>query len=323
MSNTTTHVTGLAQSVPNARVLKLAAFAILALVLLVAPALLYPVFLMKILCFALFASALNLLLGYTGLLSFGHATFFGGGAYFTAYCVKVLEVGPLAGILIGVGGAAVLGLVIGVIAIRRQGIYFAMTTLALSQLAYFCFLRAPFTNAEDGIQNVPRGTLFGFIDLTDHVTMYFFVLTVFAIGMFAIWRIVTSPFGEVVKAIRENEQRAISLGYNVNRYKLSVFTVSAALAGLAGSTKALVFQIATLTDVSWQMSGEAILMALLGGLGTLTGPSAGATVIVTMQNYLAATSVPVNVVIGVVFVISVLLFRKGIVGVFQKFSKTP
>lgn len=286
------------------------------LLLLLAPFFFYPIFLMKLLCFALFACAFNLLLGYTGLLSFGHATFFGGAAYFTAYTVKEWGLPPELGILIGVAGAAFLGLVMGYIAIRRQGIYFAMITLALSQMFFFFCLQAEFTEGEDGIQSVPRGHLLGFIDLNDSTNMYFFVLAVFIIGLLIIWRFINSPFGMILKSIRENEQRAISLGYSVARYKLGAFVMSAALAGLAGAVKSLVFQFATLTDVAWQMSGEVILMTLLGGIGTLIGPIFGAGLVVTLQNYLATSEFPVTIITGVVFMVCVLIFRRGIIGEF-------
>ncbi len=284
--------------------------------LLVAPFLLYPIFLMKLLCFALFAAAFNLLLGYTGLLSFGHATFFGGAAYFTAHAVKEWGWPPEFGLLLGVAGAAGLGLIMGAIAIRRQGIYFAMITLALSQMFFFFCLQAGFTHGEDGIQSVPRGHLLGFIDLSNSTNLYFTVLGVFLIGMALIWRFVNSPFGMILKSIRENENRAISLGYSVARYKLGAFVMSAALTGLAGGMKSLVFQFATLTDVSWQMSGEVILMTLLGGIGTLIGPVFGAGLVVTLQNYLATSNVPVTIITGVVFMVCVLLFRRGLVGEF-------
>ncbi|WLR93271.1 branched-chain amino acid ABC transporter permease [Shinella zoogloeoides] len=281
-----------------------------------APLFLYPIFLMKLLCFALFACAFNLLLGYTGLLSFGHATFFGGAAYFTAHAMKEWGVTPEAGILIGVAGAALLGLVVGFFAIRRQGIYFAMITLALGQMFYFFCLQAAFTHGEDGIQSVPRGHLFGLIDLSRPTNMYYFVLVAFLIGMAIIWRFINSPFGMILKSIRENEQRAISLGYSVGNYKLGAFVMSAALTGLAGGLKALVFQFATLTDVGWQMSGEVILMTLLGGIGTMIGPVVGAGLVVTLQNYLATSDFPVTIVTGIVFMVCVLLFRRGIVGEF-------
>ena len=284
--------------------------------LLVAPMFLYPIFLMKLLAFALFAAAFNLLLGYTGLLSFGHATFFGGAAYFTGHAIKAWGWSPEAGILLGVLGAALLGLVMGAIAIRRQGIYFAMITLALSQMFYFFCLQAPFTHGEDGIQSIPRGRLFGLIDLGQSMNMYYFVLAVFILGLLIIWRVVNSPFGMILKSIRENEQRAISLGYSVQHYKLGAFVMSAALAGLAGSVKALIFQFATLTDVTWQMSGEVILMTLLGGIGTFLGPVVGAGLVVTLQNYLATSDFPVTIITGIVFMVCVLLFRRGLVGEF-------
>jgi branched-chain amino acid transport system permease protein len=284
------------------------------LALLAAPFFVYPIFLMKIMCFALFACAFNLLLGYTGLLSFGHATFFGGAAYFCAHAIKVWGVPPEVGILIGTAGAAVLGLVMGFFAIRRQGIYFAMITLALAQMFYFFCVQAPFTRGEDGIQGVPRGFLFSVLDLNRPLNIYYTVLVVFLIGVFAIWRIVNSPFGMVLRSIRENENRAISLGYSVANYKLAAFVMSAALAGLAGATKAIVFQFATLTDVTWQMSGEVILMTLLGGIGTMVGPMVGATLVVTLQNTLATSGFPVTIATGAIFMICVLVFRRGIVG---------
>ena len=282
--------------------------------LVVAPFFLYPVFLMSVMCFALFATAFNLLLGYVGLLSFGHAAFFGGAAYFTAHAAKVWGWEPLSAILLGAAGAGVMGLAVGALAIRRQGIYFAMVTLALSQMIFFIFLQAPFTHGEDGIQNVPRGRLLGLIDLGDPLNIYYFVLAIFVAGFLAVWRIVHSPFGHILKSIRENEARAISLGYRVDRYKLAAFVMSAAIAGLAGGTKAIVFQIATLTDVAWQMSGEVVLMTLLGGMGTILGPSIGAALVIAMQNQFASTDLPVTVLIGVIFVLCVLLFRRGIVG---------
>ncbi|MCQ4316470.1 branched-chain amino acid ABC transporter permease [Stutzerimonas zhaodongensis] len=282
--------------------------------LILAPLYFYPVFLMKVMCFALFACAFNLLLGYTGILSFGHAAFFGGAAYFTAHAVKEWGLTPELGILVGVAGAAVLGLVIGFLAIRRQGIYSTMITLALSQMFFFFCLQAPFTHGEDGIQGIPRGHLFGLIDLKEPLNMYFFVLTVFVLGMLAIWRIINSPFGMILKSIRENENRAISLGYSVSRYKLGAFVMSAALAGLAGGLKALVFQFATLTDVSWQMSGEVVLMTLLGGIGTLVGPVFGAALVTSLGNYFATSELPVTLVTGIIFMVCVLVFRRGIIG---------
>jgi branched-chain amino acid transport system permease protein len=290
-------------------------FAIFVGVMVFAPFLgAYPVFLMKVLCFALFACAFNLLIGYVGLLSFGHAMFFGFAAYVSAYAVKAWGWTPELGILGGTATAAVLGLVVGAIAIRRQGIYFAMVTLALAQMVFFFCLQAPFTGGEDGIQSVPRRPLFGVIDTKNDLTMYYFVLVVFVLGFIAIHRTIHSPFGQVLKAIRENEPRAISLGYQVDRYKLLAFVLSATLAGLAGATKALVFQLASLTDVTWQMSGEVVLMTLVGGMGTVFGPVVGAAVIIGMQNYLAGLGEWVLVVQGAIFVVVVMLFRRGIVG---------
>jgi branched-chain amino acid transport system permease protein len=282
--------------------------------LLVAPFLAYPIFVMKIMCFALFAAAFNLLLGFAGLLSFGHAAFFGGAAYVAGHAAKVWGLTPELAILVGTGFAALLGLLMGFLAIRRQGIYFAMITLALAQMFFFVCLQAPFTGGEDGLQGIPRGHLLGMIDLGQPLAMYYFVAAVFLFGFFAIWRIVHSPFGNILKAIRENEPRAVSLGYRVEHYKLAAFVMSAALAGLAGGTKAIVFQFATLTDVQWQMSGEVILMTLLGGIGTMLGPVVGAALVVSLQNYLATVDFPVTVLIGAVFVVCVLLFRRGIVG---------
>ncbi len=282
--------------------------------LIAAPFAVYPVFLMKVLCFALFACAFNLLLGYVGLLSFGHAMFFGGASYICAHTVKVLGMTPEIGILAGTAFAALLGLVAGLLAIRRLGIYFAMVTLALAQMFFFFCLQAKFTGGEDGLQAVPRRPLFGVIDITSDLNLYYVVLAIFLIGFAIIYRTVHSPFGQVLKAIRENEPRAISLGYRANQYKLLAFVLSAALAGLAGSTKAMVFQLASLTDVAWQMSGEVVLMTLVGGMGTIIGPVVGAAVIVTMQNYLASLGEWVLVIQGAIFVLTVSLFRRGIVG---------
>ncbi|NGO66437.1 branched-chain amino acid ABC transporter permease [Rhizobium daejeonense] len=315
-TTTTTPAPSAAAASGTAAVARTVLIAIGLILLILAPFFLYPVFLMKILCFALFACAFNLLLGYTGLLSFGHATFFGGAAYFTAHAVKEWGFSPELGILTGVLGAAVLGLIMGFFAIRRQGIYFAMITLALSQMFFFFCLQAGFTHGEDGIQSVPRGRLFGFIDLSQSLNMYYLVLAVFIIGLLIIWRFINSPFGMILKSIRENEARAVSLGYSVARYKLGAFVMSAALAGLAGGVKSLVFQFATLTDVTWQMSGEVILMTLLGGIGTLIGPLVGAGLVVTLGNYLATTGFPVTIITGIVFMVCVLLFRRGIVGEF-------
>jgi branched-chain amino acid transport system permease protein len=298
-------------TVENRTLIAFIAFMVIALV---APFFLYPVYLMKILCFALFACAFNLLLGYGGLLSFGHAMFFGGASYFTGHIAKVWGWSPEMAILAGTACAAMLGLVAGFIAIRRVGIYFAMVTLALAQMFYFFSLQAPFTGGEDGIQAIPRGHLFGIIDLRNDMALYFFVLAIFTFGFLFIYRVIHSPFGQVLKAIRENEPRAISLGYKTDNYKLITFVISATFAGLAGGTKAIVFQIASLTDVMWQMSGEVVLMTLVGGMGTIFGPIVGSVVIVTMQNYLAGFGEWVLIIQGVVFVIVVLAFRKGIVG---------
>jgi branched-chain amino acid transport system permease protein len=292
-------------------------FAVLIAIAIVMPVIIYPVFLMKVLCFALFALAFNLLIGYVGLLSFGHAMFFGGAAYVSGHVVKVWGLSPELGILAGTGSAALLGLVAGSLAIRRQGIYFAMVTLALAQMVFFFCLQAPFTGGEDGIQAIPRRPVLGVFNLSNDYAFYYLVLTIFAFGFLVIWRTIHSPFGQVLKAIRENEPRAISLGYRVDQYKLLAFVLSAALAGMAGATKALVFQLASLTDVAWQMSGEVVLMTLVGGMGTVFGPIVGAAVIITMQNYLAQFGEWVLVIQGVIFVVVVLAFRKGIVGELQ------
>lgn len=298
-------------------------FAGLLALMLVAPFFLYPIFVMKILCFALFACAFNLLLGYGGLLSFGHAAYFGMASYVSAHAAKVWGLTPELAILSGTAIAALLGLAIGALAIRRQGIYFAMVTLAFAQMVYFFSVQAPFTGGEDGIQAVPRGYLFGLFSLADQLTLYFVVAAIFFFGVLLIYRIIHSPFGQVLKAIRENEPRAISLGYKVNRYKLGVFVLSATLAGLAGATKAIVFQLASLTDVYWTMSGEVVLMTLLGGMGTVFGPIVGAAIIVTMQNYLATAGDWVTIIQGTIFVVAVLLFREGIVGVLSKWLRKP
>ena len=280
-----------------------------------APFVLYPTFLMKVLCFALFASAFNLLLGFAGLLSFGHAAFFGGAAYVCAALSKNYGLTPELSILAGGVFAAVLGLGFGALSIRRAGIYMTMITLALAQLVFFFALQLPFTGGEDGLQGVPRGKLFGLFDLTDNIAMYFFVFAVFCLGFWLIHRTIHSPFGQVLKAIRENEPRAISLGYDVSRYKLLAFVLSAAITGLAGGMKSLVFQLASLTDVHWHMSGEVVLMTLLGGLGTIYGPAVGAIIIVTLENELADKVGPwVTVIMGAIFVVCVLAFRRGIVG---------
>lgn len=274
----------------------------------------YDLFMMKVFCFAIFAASLNLLLGYVGLLSFGHAAFFGSAAYVTAHAMKEWGVTPEIGLLLGVATSAAIGYVFGALAIRRQGIYFAMITLALAQVIYFLATQLPFTNGEDGIQGVPRGEFLGLIDLSSSTAMYLFSLGVFALAFVLIIRIVNSPFGQVLKSIRENEPRAISLGYDVDRYKLIAFTLSAALAGLGGALKSLVLQLASLGDVFWHMSGEAVLMTILGGIGTLWGPIAGAAIIVNLQNYLANLGGWSTIATGAIFVVCVLAFRKGIVG---------
>jgi branched-chain amino acid transport system permease protein len=290
------------------------AFLVMTAVFIIAPTFAYPVFLMKVLCFALFACAFNLLIGYVGLLSFGHALFFGWASYISAHTAKVWGLSPELAILAGTATAAVLGIVVGALAIRRQGIYFAMITLALAQMMYFFAVQAPFTHGEDGIQAVPRGRLFGIINLADQTNMYVTVLVIFLVCFLLIYRIINSPFGEVLKAIRENEPRAISLGYQVDRYKLMAFVLSATFAGVAGATKALVFQLASLTDVDWPMSGEVVLMTLVGGLGTVFGPAAGAFFMVALENYLTTIGQWVFVVQGVIFVVCVMVFRRGIVG---------
>ena len=290
------------------------AFAVMVAALVVAPFYTYPLFLMQVMCFALFACALNLLIGYVGLLSFGHALYFGWASYLSAYAAKAWGFTPELAILTGTATAAVCGFVAGSLAIRRQGIYFAMITLALAQMMYFFALQAKFTGGEDGIQAVPRGHLFGLIDLRNDAAMYVVVLVIFLAGFLLIYRIVHSPFGEVLKAIRENEARATSLGYKTDLYKLIAFVLSATLAGLAGSTKAIVLQLASLTDVNWPMSGEVVLMTLVGGLGSIFGPVIGAFVIQLMQYKLAVVGEWVLVIQGVIFVACVLLFRRGIVG---------
>jgi branched-chain amino acid transport system permease protein len=290
------------------------AFIVMVALLAVAPLYLYPMFVMQALCFALFACAFNLLIGYGGLLSFGHALYFGWASYLSAHAAKVWGFPPELAILTGTLTGMALGLVAGALAIRRQGIYFAMITLALAQMMFFFALQLKFTGGEDGIQGVPRGKLFGTFDLANQGDMYITVVVIFLLGFLLIYRIIHSPFGEVLKAIRENEPRAISLGYKTDRYKLLAFVLSATLAGLAGGTKAIVLQIASLTDVDWPMSGEVVLMALVGGLGTVFGPVAGAFIVVAMQNYLAQVGEWVTVIQGVIFVLCVLLFRRGVIG---------
>ena len=296
-------------------------YLLLLILALLAPMLgLYPVFVMKLLCFAIFACAFNLLLGFTGLLSFGHAAFFGSAAYITGWFIKSQNFTPELGIAAGVIGSGLIGLVVGMVAIRRQGIYFAMITLAIAQMVYFVCLQVSFTGGEDGLQGVPRGALFGLLPLASDTTMYYLVVAVFVTCFLVISRIVHSPFGQVLKMIRENEPRAISLGYQVDRYKLLAFVLSAALAGLAGSLKTLVMGFATLSDVHWSMSGEVILMTLLGGVGTFFGPVMGAGIVISLQDTLAdKVGSWVNVIIGVIFVLCVLAFRRGVVGEVQAF----
>ena len=305
---------------PAAKLLR-ATYAVLLALLLLAPMLgLYPVFVMKLLCYAIFACAFNLLLGFTGLLSFGHAAFFGSAAYITGWLIKSQNFTPELGILAGVVGAGAIGLVVGLVAIRRQGIYFAMITMAIAQMVYFACLEAPFTGGEDGLQGVPRGALFGLIPLASDTALYYLVVALFVACFLAISRIVHSPFGQVLKMIRENEPRAISLGYQVDRYKLLAFVLSAALAGLGGSLKTLIMGFATLSDVHWSMSGEVILMTLLGGVGTFFGPAFGAGIVISLQDLLAdKVGSWVTVIIGVIFVLCVLAFRKGVVGEVQAY----
>jgi branched-chain amino acid transport system permease protein len=289
-------------------------FGLLVVVGLVLPWFIYPVFIMNVLCLALFASAFNLLLGYTGLLSFGHAAFLGSAGYLCGHAVKVWGLGPELGILLGAALAALLGAIIGGLAIRRQGIYFAMITLGLAQVVYFLAVQLPFTGGDDGLQGIPRGELLGLVPLSGNYAMYYFTYAVFLAGFFVIYRAIHSPFGHVLRSIRENEARALSLGYDVDRYKLVAFVLSAALSGVAGATKTLVFQSETLTDVHWHKSGEVVLMTLLGGMGTVLGPSVGALIVVTLENYLSGLGSWVTVIIGCVFVVGVLVFRRGFVG---------
>jgi branched-chain amino acid transport system permease protein len=290
------------------------AWAVLVAVGLVAPFLVYPVFAMNVLCLALFASAFNLLLGYTGLLSFGHAAFLGSAAYVTGYAVKAWGFPPELGVLAGTAVATLLGCIFGGLAIRRSGIYFAMITLGFAQLVYFLIVQMPWTGGEDGLQGIPRGKALGLVALDQPITMYYFVFAAFVAGFFVIYRAIRSPFGHVLRAIRENEPRALSLGYDVARYKLLAFVLSAALAGLAGSLKVLVLQFASLSDVHWHRSGEVVLMTLLGGMGTVMGPSVGALLVIALENYLADVGSWVTVITGAVFVVTVLAFRRGIVG---------
>jgi branched-chain amino acid transport system permease protein len=299
------------------------AFVIMVMIFAIAPIWVYPVFLMKVMCFALFASAFNLLLGFGGLLSFGHAMFMGSAGYVAAHSAKAWGLNPEVCVLLGTLSSAVLALVVGLLAIRRQGIYFAMITLALAQMVFFFCLQVPFTGGEDGIQAVPRGKLFGLINLEDNFNMYLFVMAIFLMGFLLIWRVIHSPFGQILKAIREHPDRAISLGYDTDTFKLLAFVISGALAGTAGGTKALVFQLASLTDVHWSMSGEVVLMTLVGGMGTLFGPLVGAAVIISMENYLAHLGAWVTIIQGFIFVVCVLAFRRGIIGEIANWIKKP
>jgi len=299
------------------------AFAVMVLVLVAAPFFVYPLFLMKALCFALFACAFNLLIGYVGLLSFGHAVFLGSAGYTSAYAAKSWGWPPELAIVSGTIVAAVLGVVIGALAIRSKGIYFANITLALAQMIYFFCVQAKFTGGEDGIQAVPRGVLLGVLDLRNVLSMYFVVLAIFLAGFLLLYRTIHSPFGQVLKAVREHEPRAVSLGYSAERYKLVAFVLSATLSGLAGGTKAIVFQLASLTDVHWTMSGEVVLMTLLGGLGTVFGPVVGAFIVISLENYLAQLGAWVTVVQGLIFVICVLTFRRGVIGEVSRFLRKP
>jgi len=302
---------------------QLVAFGVMVALLLLAPFFVYPVFLMKALCFALFACAFNLLIGYVGLLSFGHAVFLGAAGYGSAHAAKVWGFPPEAAILFGTLVAAALGVVIGALTIRSRGIYFANITLAFAQMIYFFSVQAKFTGGEDGIQSVPRGVFLGLLDLRRPLTMYFVVLAIFLLGFLIVYRAIHSPFGQVLKAIRENEPRATSLGYRAEHYKLIVFALSATLSGLAGATKAIVFQLASLTDVHWTMSGEVVLMTLLGGLGTVFGPVVGAFIMIGLENYLATLGAWVTIVQGAIFVVCVLIFRRGVVGELGRLLKRP
>ncbi len=299
------------------------AFVVMVAFFVIAPFVVYPVFLMKALCFALFACAFNLLIGYVGLLSFGHAVFLGCAGYATAHAAKVWGLAPELAIVFGTAVAAALGLAIGTLAIRSRGIYFANITLAFAQMVYFFCVQAKFTGGEDGIQAVPRGTLLGVLDLRQTYTIYFVVLAIFLLGFLVIYRAIHSPFGQVLKAVRENEPRAVSLGYKPEQYKLLAFVLSATLSGLAGGTKAIVFQLASLTDVHWTMSGEVVLMTLLGGLGTVFGPVVGALVMVSIEHYLAQIGAWVTIVQGIIFVVCVLTFRRGIVGELARLIRKP
>jgi len=297
--------------------------AVMALLFAVAPLVVYPVFMMKAMCFALFACAFNLLIGFGGLLSFGHAMFLGTAGYAAAHSAKIWGFPPELAVVFGTACAFLLSIVSGLLAIRRLGIYFSMITLALAQMVFFFYLQMPFTGGEDGIQAVPRGRLFGFIDLSNIWAMYYTVFAVFLGGFLLIHRVIHSPFGQVLKSIRENEARATSLGYDSVRYKFMAFVLSGTLAGVAGAVKALVFQLASLTDVHWTMSGEVVLMTLLGGLGSIFGPVVGAFIIIAMENYLAQLGAWVTVVQGAIFVVCVLTFRRGVVGEIAHFIKKP
>jgi branched-chain amino acid transport system permease protein len=326
MSTLTARETARVVSIPIAGstpVHQLVAFGVMVAVLVLAPFFVYPVFLMKALCFALFACAFNLLIGYVGLLSFGHAVFLGGAGYGSAHAAKVWGFPPEAAILFGTLVAAALGVVIGALTIRSRGIYFANITLAFAQMIYFFSVQAKFTGGEDGIQSVPRGIFLGMLDLRRPLTMYFVVLAIFLLGFLIVYRAIHSPFGQVLKAIRENEPRATSLGYRAEHYKLIVFALSATLSGLAGATKAIVFQLASLTDVHWTMSGEVVLMTLLGGLGTVFGPVVGAFIMIGLENYLATLGAWVTIVQGVIFVVCVLIFRRGVVGELGRLLRRP
>jgi branched-chain amino acid transport system permease protein len=298
-------------------------FGVMVGVLIAAPFFVYPVFLMKALCFALFACAFNLLIGYVGLLSFGHAAFLGAAGYTAAHAAKVWGFPPELAILAGTAVAGGLGVLIGALAIRSRGIYFANITLAFAQMIYFFSLQAKFTGGEDGIQSVPRGIMFGVLDLRHMHTMYFVVLGIFLLGFLVVYRAIHSPFGQVLKAIRENEPRAVSLGYRAERYKLVAFVLSAALSGLAGGTKAIVFQLASLTDVHWTMSGEVVLMTLLGGLGTVFGPAVGAFILISLEHYLAQLGAWLIIVQGLIFIVCVLTFRRGVVGELSRLLRKP
>ncbi len=297
--------------------------ALVAVLMIGAPLAIYPLFLIKILCFALFAAAFNLVLGYAGLLSFGHAAFFGGAAYVAAHAAKVWQLPFELAVLAGTAFAALLGLAFGTLAIRRHGIYFAMITLALAQMIYFMAVQMPFTGGEDGIQAVPRGYLLGIVDLRNITAMYYTVLGGTVLGLVIIWRTVNSPFGHILSAIRENETRVTSLGLKPERYKLIAFTLSATLSGFAGSLKAIAFQLASLVDVTWHMSGEVILMTLLGGMGTLIGPIVGASIVVGLEHFLSTSGLPITFIIGLFFVVCVMMFRRGVFGELKALLDRP